>query len=67
MDVAPPASLFRPIADESDVHALISEPKFQIHPIIDGKVTSFFEWLGSGMIDETLVFSTMDRVRGPVK
>jgi alpha-amylase/alpha-mannosidase (GH57 family) len=66
MNIAVPASLFRSIAGESDVHALMSEPKFPIHPTIDGKVSSFFEWLGSGMVDETRVFSTMDRVRGPI-
>ena len=68
MDVAPPANLFQPIAGErKDLHALVVEPKFPIQPIIDGRVTSFFEWLGSGMIDETRLYSTMDRVRGPVQ
>jgi len=68
MGVAAPAVLFKPITgDKKDLHALINEPKFPIQPTIDGRVTSFFEWLGSGMIDETRLFSTMDRVRGPIE
>ena len=67
MDVVPPSSLFNPIAgNRKDLHALINEPKFPIQPRIDGHITSFFEWLGSGMIDETRIFSTMDKVRGPI-
>lgn len=67
MDMPAPTSLFKPITgDKKDLHALINEPKFPIQPIIDGHVTSFFEWLGSGMIDETRLFSTMDKVRGPI-
>ena len=67
MGVSPPANLFKPIAgDQKDLHSLINEPQFSIQPIIDGRVTSFFEWLGSGLIDESRAFSTMDRVRGPV-
>ncbi|BDY11739.1 glycoside hydrolase family 57 protein [Hydrogenimonas cancrithermarum] len=67
MDVAPPANLFQPIAGERDLHALMSEPKFPIHPTIDGRISSFFEWLGSGMMDEGRLFSTMDKVRGPIE
>ncbi|WP_456450544.1 glycoside hydrolase family 57 protein [Hydrogenimonas sp.] len=68
MGLMPPANLFKPIAgDKKDLHALVNEPKFSIQPIVDGRVTSFFEWLGSGMIDESRAFSTMDKVRGPVK
>ncbi|WP_353662702.1 glycoside hydrolase [Hydrogenimonas sp. SS33] len=67
MNLTPPANLFQPIAGErKDLHALVNEPKFPIQPMIDGRVTSFFEWLGSGMIDETKLYSTMDRVRGPI-
>ncbi|WP_456322219.1 glycoside hydrolase family 57 protein [Hydrogenimonas sp.] len=66
MNIAPPASLFVPIAGKKELHALISEPKFPITPAINGRVDSFFEWLGSGTIDESRLFSTMDRVRGPI-
>ena len=68
MGVTPPANLYKPIAgDRKDLHSLINAPQFSIQPIIDGRVTSFFEWLGSGLIDETRAFSTMDKVRGPVE
>lgn len=38
-----------------------------ISPLIDGKDSSFFEWLGAGSIDESKLYSTMDRVRGPIE
>ncbi len=66
MRVAPPADLFRPIAIDENIRALITEPKFPIHPIIDGKVSSFFEWLGSGMIDERALYTTMEGMKGPI-
>ena len=63
-----PANLFRPIGGEGgESHALLIEPKFPIHPTIDGRVSSFFEWLGSGMSDEERLYTTMDGARrGPV-
>ena len=66
MDMPPPSTLFIPIASAGDSKAFESEPKFDIYPIIDGRESSFFEWLGSGMIDESKIYSTMDRVRGPI-
>jgi len=33
--------------------AIINEPKNYITPVIDGRVTSFFEWVDSGYIDNT--------------
>ncbi len=66
MTMVPPADLFRPIAFDENIRALISEPKFPIHPVIDGRVSSFFEWLGSGMIDERAVYTTMEGLKGPV-
>ncbi|WP_457595297.1 glycoside hydrolase family 57 protein [Hydrogenimonas sp.] len=66
MKVAPPGDLFRPILPDEDLRALVTEPKFPIHPVIDGRVSSFFEWLGSGMIDERVAYSTMEGARGPV-
>ncbi len=67
MDISPPSDLFIPIVSIGDSKAFISEPKFDICPIIDGKESNFFEWLGSGMIDESKIYSTMDRVRGPIE
>ena len=68
MRLDPPTALFKPIAgDAKDLHALINPPKFPVTAKIDGRVSSFFEWIGAGRVDETRSFSTMDRVRGPVK
>jgi len=67
MGMAAPSSLFRPISRKGDLHAIVIEPRFAITPLVNGRVESFFEWLGSGMIDESKLFSTMDRVRGPIE
>ena len=67
MKLAVPSDLFRPIVADQNLRSLLSEPKFPIHPVIDGKISSFFEWLGSGMIDESAAFSTMEAARGPVE
>ena len=66
MKLLPPVDLYRPIVTGESHHAFVSEPKFPIHPIIDGRVSSFFEWLGSGMIDESSTYSTMEGARGAV-
>jgi len=67
MHVAPPAELFVPIVSHKADAAFLLKPQSAIHPNIDGKGSSFFEWLGSGVIDESRIFSTMDKVRGPVE
>ncbi len=67
MKISPPSDLHTPIiSDRSGVDFLL-QPKFPIEPIIDGQQNSFFEWVGSGVVDETKLFSTMDRVRGPIE
>ncbi len=53
LGIAPPANLLVPILGAHELHALINEPQNPITPVIDGKVTSFFEWLGSGYVDES--------------
>ncbi|WP_025270088.1 glycoside hydrolase family 57 protein [Hippea sp. KM1] len=66
MGIQPPPALLEPIVDESSLDALVVEPKNFICPVIDGKITSFFEWLGSGMINETATFSVMDTSLKPI-
>ncbi len=67
MSVSPPNDLYVPIiSDRSGVDFLL-QPKFPIEPVVNGKHNSFFEWVGSGFVDETKLFSTMDRVRGPIE
>ncbi len=66
LDMQPPSDLFEPIFTHKSSASFMVKPQAPISPVIDGNDTSFFEWLGSGCIDESRLFSTMDRVRGPV-
>ncbi|HLH41042.1 MAG TPA: glycoside hydrolase family 57 protein [Bryobacteraceae bacterium] len=47
LGLEPPEALARPIlkSQEGEFH---SPPANPIHPVLDGEVTSFFEWLGAG-------------------
>ena len=47
LDLAPPEELSRPILmqEARDSH---ERPNNPIHPVIDGEVTSYFEWMGAG-------------------
>ncbi len=63
----PPADLFIPIHSHHGAEAFLTYPQSPISPLIDGRNSSFFEWLGCGTVDETKLYSTMDRVRGPVE
>lgn len=65
--MSPPAELYLPIVTHKSDAAFLIKPLSSISPLIDGKVSSFFEWLGSGTIDESKLYSTMDRVRGPIE
>jgi alpha-amylase/alpha-mannosidase (GH57 family) len=47
LGVAPPEELSRPIL-KSGVPNLNQPPTHPIHPVIDGEVTSYFEWVGAG-------------------
>jgi len=67
MNIHPPADLFEPIISHKSTASFMVRPQTVIHPVIDGKVSSFFEWIGCGSIDESRLFSTMDRVRGPIE
>jgi alpha-amylase/alpha-mannosidase (GH57 family) len=66
LDIQPPADLFEPIVKYKSTAAFMVKPHAPIYPRIDGKLSSFFEWIGCGSIDESRLFSTMDRARGPV-
>ncbi len=46
--LAPPAELSRPIL-ETYTRAFHLKPVSSIHPTIDGKITSYFEWMGAGV------------------
>jgi hypothetical protein len=47
LGLTPPEELSVPILS-SDVPALNQPPAHPVHPIIDGEVTSYFEWTGAG-------------------
>ncbi len=55
-----PQNLLVPIVGAHDMKMFKNEPKDYINPVIDGKVTSFFEWIDAGYIDEK-TDSTMDK------
>ncbi len=53
LNLPPPNNLFISIIGAYEMKAIVNEPKNYITPVIDGKITSFFEWVGSGYIDNT--------------
>jgi len=63
----PPSDLFVPVISHKSAVSFLVKPQASISPLIDGKNSSFFEWLGSGSVDESKLYSTMDRVRGPIE
>jgi alpha-amylase/alpha-mannosidase (GH57 family) len=67
MKIAPPADLFESIIGDRSSEDFLIEPQSNISPTINGLHDSFFEWVGCGVVDESKLFSTMDRVRGPIK
>lgn len=58
LGITPPNDIRVPIVGSHSMQATINEPQGYIYPVIDGKVTSFFEWLDSGYLNEE-VSSTM--------
>ena len=66
MQMMPPADLYTPVIEHTSTQDFMVRPQFPITPTINGSHDTFFEWVGAGVIDETKLFSTMDRVRGPV-
>ena len=63
----PPSDLFIPIIAHKSAVSFLLKPQSAISPLIDGKNTAFFGWLGCGSVDESKLYSTMDRVRGPIE
>ncbi len=67
LEMQPPSDLFEPIITHKSSVLFLIKPQTSISPLIDGRDSSFFEWLGCGTIDESKLYSTMDRVRGPIE
>lgn len=67
LNMQPPSDLFEPIITQKNAASFLQKPHREIRPYINGKNCAFFDWLGAGLIDESKLYSTMDRVRGPVE
>ena len=67
MQIMPQHDLFIPLVKNRSTHDFLIQPQADITPTIDGKKDSFFEWMGCGVVDESQLFSTMDRTQGVVK
>ncbi len=66
LEMHAPSDLYEPIMTHKSSVSFMLKPHGFITPVVDGRESSFFEWLNGGSIDETRLFSTMDRVRGPI-
>jgi len=62
-----PSDLFIPIIKDRSAGNFWLKPQSDISPVINGKHDSFFKWIGCGVVDESKLFSTMDRQRGPIQ
>lgn len=67
VNITPPSDLFIPIIKNKSTQNFWLKPQSDISPAINGKHDSFFEWIGCGVVDESKLFSTMDKQRGPIK
>jgi len=67
MHMQPPSDLFMPIISQKSTVSFLVKPQSAISPVINGRNDSFFEWIGCGSVDESKLYSTMDRVRGPIE
>ncbi len=67
LNMQPPSDLFIPIISNKSTASFLLKPQTLISPLIDGKNSYFFEWLGCGSIDESKLYFAMDRVRGPIE
>ena len=67
MQITPPSDMFLPIIKDVSTQHFHIRPQSDISPQINGDHDSFFEWIGCGVIDESRLFSTMDRDRGLIQ
>jgi len=66
LNLAPPEELSRPIL-KTVAAEFRAEPTSRIHPKIDGKVSSYFEWLGAGVYRLDGKSGSMHGKRSPVR
>lgn len=55
----PPDEFYKPIK-KSYKSPFIRLPNYYVRPILDGEITSYFEWLNGGIVDLQFDASTMD-------
>jgi hypothetical protein len=67
MGITPHSDMFIPIIKDKSTEDFHIKPQSDISPNINGKRDSFFEWIGAGVVDESKLFSTMDKRRGPLQ
>jgi alpha-amylase/alpha-mannosidase (GH57 family) len=67
LECTPPHNLFEPILQHHEQEPVMQPPSALVYPVKDARQGAFFSWVGSGVIDERKMFSTMDRVRGPIE
>lgn len=60
--IEPPHELFIPINPLSEISA--TQPIEQFSPVIDGKLTFFYEWYNAGCLDLKRIGGTMQRFAG---
>jgi len=58
----PPAELYSPIQQKTEVFSC--QPIEKIRPVIDGQLTSYYEWYGAGYVDIKRMGGTMHRFAG---
>lgn len=61
LNVEAPKELFSPISHGKSLDILINQPIDFISPVIDGRVSDFYEWAGSGMYNIKQDGGTMHR------
>jgi alpha-amylase/alpha-mannosidase (GH57 family) len=66
LNLPPPEELSRPILKKVAAEFRV-DPAGHIHPKIDGKVTSYFEWLGAGVYRLDGRSGSMHGTRSPVR
>lgn len=67
MQVAPPQDFLEPIIQNRSSSDFLLQPQSFLSPTISGRHTSFFEWIGSGVVGEHKSASTMDIPKTPIK
>ncbi len=58
----PPADLFSPIQQRAETFSC--QPIDKINPVIDGRVTNYYEWYSAGYVDIKRMGGTMHRFAG---